>query len=214
MLIIDPKTGLMKGSVGNMTYYIRNGKQIVRVRHNSSHHDAKTPKQIDQRHKMSMAIGYLKPIAGFIRTSFKSVPPFEAHDRAKSHIMDNACIKVEDTSTLDYSKVLVCQGTLAPPDGATMHFNPFEQTFTFAWADNSGQACANEDDQLVFLIYDNFRGSIYSSQHMESTALRKDGTFCFKPHCLSEGNYMVYLAFRNADDTDISNSVCVGMVRC
>ena len=204
--------GFMKGSTGNVTYYNYRGQQRARVKHPLSHHDAETPKQKNQRHKMTMANGYLCHIKPFIKEYYKIVPPYDAYNAAKRHIINDAHVTLSGTTALDYSKILVCQGTLAPPDSAMMHFNPFEQTFTFTWADNSEQARANADDQLVFLIYDNFNNSYYSSLHMGTTATRVDRAFCFKAEHMSPGNYMVYMAFRKNDSTDVSNSVCVGMV--
>ena len=222
MAILKSKIGLLKGRIENMTFYVRNGQQVVRTANNFGHRDRKSQAQLDHRLKMKLTTAFLRPIKDFLRASYKSVESSRAYNQASSFHLKNAFVIEDGHPSFDYTKAMVCQGFLATPENAAMQFDPEEKTFTFTWTDNSGQAGANEDDQLVFLIYAPTHSYYFSSiEHKptfsrnifcETTASRKDGSFCYKPTPFSQEEYYVYLAFRNVDDSDISNSVCVGKV--
>ena len=209
MAIQYTKTGLMKGRINNLSFYIRCGEQIVRASSNSYHHDRKSPKQLIHRQKITLMTEFLSPVKDFLKTSFKSVEKGKAYSQASSHLMKNAFTIVDGTPVLDPQKVLVCQGFLSPPENASVHVDGGNIVFT--WANNSGQACANADDQLVFLLYDawfNFR----SSMELPHTAARSDESFSPVFERVTYGDFHVYMAFRKDDDTDISNSVYAGMI--
>lgn len=209
MAIQYTKTGLMKGRINNLSFYIRSGEQIVRASSNSYHHDRKSPKQLTHRQKITLMTEFLSPVKDFLKTSFKSVEKGKAYSQASSHLMKNAFTIVDGTPVLDPQKVLVCQGFLSPPENASVHVDGGNIVFT--WTDNSGQACANADDQLVFLLHKGNHNS-RSSLELSHTASRKDGVFSPVFDRMIYGDFHVYMAFRTFDDTDISNSVYVGMI--
>lgn len=209
MAIQYSKTGLMKGKISNLTFYVRYGEQIVRQSSNPNHHDRKSPAQLNHRMKITLMTEFLSPIKDFLKTSFKSVVSGKAYHQASSYLMKNAFTIIDDEPVLDCQKALVCQGFLTPPENAAVRVE--DGRIVFSWTDNSGQASANADDQLVFLLYDawfNFR----SSMELPHTASRSDESFSPVFERVTYGDFHVYMAFRKDDDTDISNSVYAGMI--
>ena len=199
----------MKGRINNLSFYIRSGEQIVRASTNSYHHDRKSPKQLIHRQKITLMTEFLSPIKDFLKTSFKSVESGKAYSQASSYLMKNAFTIVDDEPILDCQKALVCQGFLTPPENAAVRVE--DGRIVFTWADNSGQASANADDQLVFLLHKGNYG-FRSSIELSHTASRKDGVFSPVFDRILYGDFHVYMAFRTFDDTDISNSVYAGMI--
>ena len=210
MVKINPKTGSLKGVMGPYSIYPSDDGNIIRPAHNISHHDRKSAGQMAQRQKVTLATDFLSPIKEFLKISFKTADGKNAYNRASSYLHKNAFTIIDEIPTINFQKVLVCQGLLAPPEGATLQFS--NGTFTFAWTDNSVNAAANANDQLVFLIYNPTSKQFYSSLSCESTSTRENGRFDFTPKSVIHGDLHIYMAFRNADDTDISNSVHLGMV--
>lgn len=110
---------------------------------------------------------------------------------------------------LDFSKISILKGRLAPYCGS-MYQNYGSGRLNFSWA-RCTQGNSNESDELMAMIYCPQQHAFWCEQHLGIT--RADG-FCTidAPVEFAGTEVHVWLAYRSADGSSISNSAYLGKV--
>lgn len=134
---------------------LKNGKQIAQKRPDFSHVKPSDFQKV-QRNKLKVAMTLLSPLKGLIKEAYQ---PFQKNtagfDAAKSYIMKDAIVTTGDGYVLDFGKVMVTFGDLRIPEGVTIAINEIgeELKIDLHWEDNSHQALAYTDDELMLVVY-------------------------------------------------------------
>ena len=194
--------GMISGKLGQMV--IVNGKNGVYVRSLPTPNDRKSEGQLKQRAKMQQANAFLKPLKAFLKLGFVERKANQnAYQAATSSLMRTAF----EGETLQCQHARVCEGSLCPPLKAIVSVS--DHVAIFRWEDNSVETAAKESDRAVVLLYSPEQAAALWEVKKET---RKD------KYCLQlldndlTGRFHAYLAFTNAKENRISNSVYLGQI--
>lgn len=197
--------GHLEGRVGNLIYYLNDGKQCVRTAP-SKVKNPKSAAQTLQRQKFAAAQQWLSPLRNYLRSYRK---PNLFHQIAGINIRC-AVTTEEGEVNVDPRKAVLAIGNLAPIVGASLKVE--DDSLKLCWSDNSDLIMSNSIDRLVYLIY--------NPQTMRYFSNIDD---CHVPHRFekscnitlppdAKGTFHVYATFFNVYRTECSNSTYLGEV--
>lgn len=171
--------------------------------------DARTAKQLAQREKFALVLGFLRPLQSYIRVGFKMYATRQtAFNAAMSYTLKNAIKGVSPDVSIDYSKVMVSRGSLALPLNIQKQNN--EGEIAISWSDNSGTANALDTDFAMPLAYNaNKQESVYD---MVSACRGDEGVSLNYPSNWTGDTVHVYLGFVSEKGSLVSDSVYIGEV--
>lgn len=197
--------GHLEGRVGNLVYYLNDGKQCVRTLP-SKMKNPQSPAQVLQRQKFAAVQQWLSPLRDFLRSYRK---PNIFHQIAGINIKCAAVAK-EGNVNVDPAKAVLSTGNLAPMVGASLKQE--SGSIRLGWNDNSDLIMSNSTDRLVYLIY-NPQAMCFISNIDHCHVPHR-----FERHCTialppeAKGTYHVYAMFFNAYRTECSDSTYLGEV--
>lgn len=194
--------GMISGKLGKVV--IVNGKNGVYVRSLPTPNDRKSEEQLKQRSKMQQANAFLKPLKEFLKLAFVERKSNQnAYQAATSSLMRTAF----EGENLNYSHVRICEGSLCPPQKASVSIS--DHVAIFRWEDNSGEIAAKDTDKAVVLLY-NPEQEIAVWEVKKET--RKDKYCLLMLDNNLTGGFHAYLAFTNKKEDRISNSLYLGEI--
>jgi hypothetical protein len=201
--------GGFSGKVGNVVGAKWKGIDTMKIKP-SNIRNPKTPRQLDQRTRFSTIIGFLKPMAEFIRVSFrpyaKKMTQFNA---AMSYNLQHAITGTYPNYSVDFSKALVSRGSLTEAiNGAAT--SPSKGNVVFTWSDNTGSGSALSSDKAMLLAYNPSKQQAVSNiTNVERDTATATLTV---PDDFSGNLIHLYLSFANAEGSKVSNSIYCGSV--
>lgn len=206
MARIDNLFDIGQGKLGNLVFYKMNGKGIVRTRP-AHFNDRKSPAQKAQRHRLQVVNAFLRPFRDIIRITYAAAAEGRtARAAAMSSIMRNALAGEYPDINVDKSKALLSKGSLPLPVNASVEAHP--EGLLIRW-ENGGEAAgkAARDTLVGIALF----GNTLEADFQFSGVQRSAGQFLWrltKP--LQEGEKPdVWIAFRNAAMTEMSNSMYI-----
>ena len=205
---LRPKSiiGLMSGSVGDQVWCIRNGKNYVRSKPTFVL-KSKTAKQLDHSARFTLMVRFLKTLTPFLRVGFKSqTGTMSAFNAAMSYNLMNAIAGNYPDYCIDYSKVMVSIGSL-PEALNPIAVSRLAGEIEFSWDDNRN-AMAND---RVFLVVYNPAKQVATIEG--SNARMEGGQIITLPEDFSGDEVHCYMAFQNAGQSVVSNSLYVGSLK-
>ncbi|MGY4386278.1 hypothetical protein ACVWYN_003329 [Pedobacter sp. UYP24] len=205
----DGLFGKTNGKIGNLVYYQRMGKNVVR-RVGKTLKPA-TEAQLRCRMEMGVTSAFLKPLKGFVYVGFA----LEAaklnqmvNNTANSNIKLNALKGTYPDITIDFPKVLVSKGDLKPAENPKVE--KVAEGLKFTWDTTPDMAWPELTDQAMLLVYfPADRKALYNMfgpNRIGGTALLEMAT------PMLEKPMEVYISFITADRKQIANSLYVGNV--
>ena len=202
--------GKVTGQVGNVTTYLRNGENIIRIAR--THHDGKiTPGRLAQREKIKVCNDFTRAFSGtgfFNKTFPADGPGNTGYNRATAAIMNLAITGTYPDTKLNYKEVLVSKGALPAPLQETTIADD-EANLVFSWADNSGNGTAKKNDLAILVAYfPELRQAIFSI----GSAIRADCNALLKTQVLKGFTAVTWLGFLSSDEKNASNSGYCGRV--
>jgi len=197
------------GTAGNVSGYMRNGRNFIRSRRRKSSAPM-TPKRLAQQQKIKVCNEFTKPFCGtgFFNRTF----PAYGHsgtgfNRATSAIMNLAIIGTYPDTAIDYSQVLISKGPLPVAINASVVVN--NEGVLFTWEDNTGTGTAKSNDKVILVAY-------FPSQHEAifsiGSALRKDGQALLENRNMKGETAETWIGFLSNNEEDAANSVYAGKV--
>ena len=199
--------GGVSGKVGDVILSSWKGIEYVRSRP-AKYHDAKTKEQVKQRSRFSIIMDFLRTITPFLRIGFQSHTDdrMTAFNAAMSYNMKYA-VKVEHREVvLDYRNARVSVGPLSTASGA--HVEIVEDELQISWEANPSRD-ARHDDIAMALVYNPVKcKAVY-----DLNAAKRANMKAILP---LQSNWKadaieVYLAFKTADGSEVSDSVHMGL---
>jgi hypothetical protein len=202
--------GSFIGTIGPVTGFMRNGKNILRTS-TSSIKNKRTPLQLAQRKKVSICIGFAKLFSG---TGFlnKSFPAYghggTGYNRAVGALMSRALTGAYPEIQLNYQEVLISKGRLPAAHSAKVVKKP-NNMLQFTFTDNSANGIASPNDTVILVAYSSDLQQVLFTLN---GGLRKDkkaslNVSAFKGHPIE-----TWIGFLSADEQDASDSVWAGSV--
>jgi hypothetical protein len=204
------KKGILGGFSGKVGTVIGgNWKGIDYMRGKAaSVSNPKTEAQLDQRARFGAALKFLQPLTAFLRVGFKNYAvKMTAFNSAMSYNLNNALSGVFPDYFIDYASALVSRGNLP---GA---LNPTVQCSTpgqidFAWTDNSADATASANDKVLLVVFNPAKQlAITIIGGNDRSVVEQPITV---PATFSGDEVQCYIAFQNANQSVLSNSVYAG----
>ena len=199
--------GKGRGRVGNLVYYIRNGKQIVRKIGVSTKPPSDAQKENRLRMKISNAFCMLtRPFIDYGFAAQVVGRDLSTFNVAVSYNKMNAIQGEYPNLSLDYSRVLLAEGSLLQADDVQVKI--VETGLEFSWhvAPNL-QWPENTDQVMLLAIFPNKEKISYQP----FGASRSTGTAVLEISGPMLGEYIEsYIAFISADRKTVSSSVYVG----
>jgi hypothetical protein len=150
----DGILGALKGSIGPVTGYMRNGKNVLRKR-TSVVKDKATPRRAAQREKLCICNQFTK---AFVGTGFftKTFPAYGSRgtgfNRATGALMSLAVTGAYPDMQLNYDKVLISKGRLPGAQNEKM-VKKANNILQFSFSDNSEDGIASPDDTVILVAY-------------------------------------------------------------
>ncbi len=210
MAIIDNGImGAMKGRIGPVTSYVRNGKNILRTRKNSGS-VKNTTARLAQREKITVCNSFTRAFAGtgFFNATF----PAYGHDgsgynRVTGCLMNLAITGNYPGQFLSWQKVLIARGPLPCGENVTVELGPAGNCL-FTWTDNSGTGTARTTDNVILCAF-----SIEGKQAVFSldAGFRKSENAALNVASLGDGPIATWISFMNSNG-DVADSVFAGIL--
>lgn len=152
--IPDGIFGGFSGRVGRVVGYQWRGEDLLRRAPRKRPKGSGTEKQLKQRDKFAMVMGFLTPIQEVVGVYFgnkyKSKSRFNL---AMSYNLTNAVVEVTPSSfALDFPRVLLTKGGLRGMESGAVVVQP-GRILELNWVDNSGQGSAAADDLVLVIVY-------------------------------------------------------------
>ncbi|MEJ2884372.1 DUF6266 family protein [Pedobacter sp. GR22-6] len=197
--------GNYRGRMGNLVFYKLMGRQVVRRIGRSTSHSVA---QLASWQRMSLVNAFLKPIIPFINIGYavqareRNIFPQNA---AVSYLLRYSLKGVYPSLEMDYEKVLVSQGVLAPPLNASVVL--LSEGLHFNWAYDPSVPLSLPSDEVMVMAY--FPG-LAKAVFEIGTAVRISGSLVLPlPQGLA-GNMELYISFVAVNRKAVSDSVYLG----
>lgn len=201
--------GGFSGKVGTVIGGNWHGVDYMRARQ-SQINNPQTEKQQNQRAKVGTMVRFLRPMTEMLRVGFhKQAIRMSAFNAATSYNLSHAIYGIYPDFEIDYSKVMVSQGKL--PGAANPEVtSPGKGLVEFSWEDNSSDKGAMPNDRAMLLVMEAENGKVITQ--MEGN-MRMDKSQVIELPSYFEGEEVqCYISFRNASQTDVSDSQYAGSV--
>jgi len=201
--------GPFSGGVGELVGSSWNGIPYVRS-YAATIGNPRSDLQQDHRQKIAVTMKFLKPLAVFLRTGFKNYAiRMSGINAAMSWNYRNALKGSYPGNGIDYPKVLVARGELAPALNPAAASNA-KGTVNFKWDNNSGEKDANASDKTLLVVYNPAKYQAVTASELGQRADRTQTVTV--PGSFSGDLVQCYIAFIAADGQVVSNSVFAGAV--
>jgi hypothetical protein len=199
--------GPVYGKVGNLVTYRLLNKDVTRMV--GENNKAPSAKQLANRQQMAVVIQFLKPIVDFINVGFMveaTNADMYAHNMAVSYNKQHALAGVYPDVSIDYSKVLVAQGSLSVAVDPVVSVVP--DGLRFGWATGSWMDFTERRHMAMMMAYFPELGRAAYSMN---GATRYEGTdVLFLSDDLKSAYMETYLSFVAVGSNEVANSVYLG----
>jgi len=197
--------GDFSGTVGTVVGSSWKGIKYMRSKPTLKNRVA-SDKQSQQRTKWAMAGELFKPLTKLIRTTFNGVAGnMSAINKAVQYALKNAITGTAPNFTIDYSKVLISQGTL--PNESDAQATAAAGAVTFTWTNTSGNGLSSPNDKAILVVYcEALNDSVYTL----SGADRSAGTATLNVAGYQGQTVQAWIGFISADGKEVATSRFVG----
>ncbi|MBK3517236.1 DUF6266 family protein [Carboxylicivirga marina] len=200
-IVKDGINGIVKGKAGNVVFYTMYGKNIVRSLPQTNKRKKPSLKQEAQRQKMALVQQLLKPMKDLIKITFAPATVNNApYHVAKSYNLMNAIKGEYPDQVIDWKEVRVAAGATDLADACEVHIEP--NGCRFRWSGEQGKS----NDTLVVIAF--VPGNNWLEYRLTGVPRSKEEYFWDID--LQGATWHIWLAFRSADEKDISNSLYLG----
>ncbi|KAA9040859.1 hypothetical protein FW778_02120 [Ginsengibacter hankyongi] len=198
------------GKAGNVSGYMRNGKNFLRSRPRKSRKPA-SPARLAQQQKIKVSSEFTRAFTGtgFFNITF---PPYghsgSGYNRATSALLNLAITGAYPDTALSYPQVLVSKGQLPPAQDASATSDA-EGNIYFNWTDNTGNGTAKADDKVILVAYLPALKRVVLSM---DAGRRADGTATLPAGDFAGYTVETWMGFVSKDERDAANSVYTGSI--
>lgn len=199
--------GHYRGKIGNLVFYVVNGKQVVRTQ--TKHNYPPTVKQLQNRNELSTVMAFLKPLREFVSIGFAKAASGTVkspYNMAVSYNKIHAVTGIYPDVVMDYAKVMVSQGNMLPALTPTVEL--IADGLKFNWLCPAGLEWPRGGDQVMLLAY--FPGLQRASYLLHGAArFQCTETLSLPANVLNE-HMEVYISFIAQNRKQIADSIYLG----
>ena len=199
--------GPVYGKVGNLVTYRLLNKDVTRMV--GENNKAPSVKQLACRQQMAVVIKFLKPILDFINVGFMveaATANMYAHNMAVSYNKRHALAGAYPDVSIDYTKVLVAQGSLPMAIDAAVSVVP--DGLRFSWATGPWMDFPERRHIAMMMVYFPELGrAVYS---MNGAARYESTDVLCLPDGLKSAYMETYLSFVAVGSNEVADSVYLG----
>jgi hypothetical protein len=195
------KVGTVVGASWKGIAYMRSLPQKVR--------NPRTDAQMSQRTKFAVALNFLKPMNGLLRTGWKLYANRQSPiNAAMSYTIANAITGTYPNYAIDPGKVFVSRGSLSP--AANADATATGGNLVFSWNDNSGSNAAKQTDKALIAVVNPAKSeAVFDTAGAE----RSTGTQSVPMPAGWVGDSVeAYIGFISEDGREVANSVYLGSI--
>jgi hypothetical protein len=206
---INGSFGFIYGRLGNLVYFVKDGKQLVREKGKIT--KPPTVAQLQNRKELAVAVDFVRQLTEFINVGFsmrkqdltKGKKPYNS---AVGYNKINAVVGVNPEVAMDYEKVLVAKGSLEQAKEPLVELK--ENGLQFTWVCLDGGNWSFYQDEVMMLAYfPELKKGIYEL----AGAKRRDCTdFLPLPAELITEHMEVYISFVSSNRKKTANSTYLG----
>jgi len=204
--------GMYQGRIGSLSYYVRNGRQLVRRcgwKVSTQPSDA----QLASRMRLALVVDLLRPLLSVVNVGFapKALGTGKtAYNLASGYHLKNAVSGVYPMFEIDYSKVKISLAAGGVSEPLMAKVTLCGQGLKFSWVPDAAGAWSLSSDQAMMLAY--FPGQATALFDIYGPCRSKgEGILKLTPAQMTLG-MEVYLAFIAADRLGISDSIYLGNI--
>ena len=167
-----------------------------------------TQAQLEQRAKFSVMGKFLRPLIPFLRIGFKNqAVKMSGFNAAMSYNLVNALTGTYPAYEVDYSKVLVSQGTL--PGALNLEVTSTTAgEIKYTWEDNSDDTNASGTDKALLVVYNPARNKAVTV--VDGNTRTGGSQTITLPSKFSGDEVQCFISFSNETQAGLSNSEFVG----
>ncbi|MFD1630559.1 DUF6266 family protein [Pseudopedobacter beijingensis] len=173
---------------------------------------APSESQLQQHLKFALAVHFNKPISALVNTGFGNLAKkrVSGYNLAVQYTMKHAITGAFPNYELDYSKLVISSGSLAPVTDAVATSSA-PKSLIISWENNAvGEHNAHADDKLMFLVYNPAKARYIFL--IEGESRENESQEITVPLNFSGDEVEVYAAFISRDGNQVSDSAYVGKV--
>jgi hypothetical protein len=197
-----------KGSVGNVIMYEMYGKTYLRSRP-AKYKDKKSEKQLAQRQRLSLAQDLVRAIKELVRITFKDAAVGRsAYHSAVSLNLKEAIGGAYPNQFVDPHNVILSHGDLTAPQ--KVNAKKTEEGILLEWTtDNLSEGFNQPSDNLIWCMKDLER---FGFSDFQITTVKRHQGNVLLPAPKTTNPVELWIIFRSADETKISNTRWVGQI--
>lgn len=199
--------GGVSGKLANIVGARWKGIDYIRAKPQSVA-NPRTQLQVNQRTKFALVLRFLQPNLNFVKIGYKNFAVKKSQfNSAMSFILNNAITGNYPDYLIDYTVALLSRGNLATALNPQFAVSiPGQVKFT--WEDNSTNGNAQATDKAMVVVYNPAKGE---SVYITEGATRADLTqTVIIPSNYSGDDIEMFISFKNAEETQLSNSIYIG----
>ena len=199
--------GGVSGKVANIVGARWKGIDYIRAKPQSVA-NPRTQLQVNQRTKFALVLRFLQPNLNFVKIGYKNFAVKKSQfNSAMSFILNNAITGNYPDYLIDYTVALLSRGNLATALNPQFDVSTPGQV-KFTWEDNSTNGNAQATDKAMVVVYNPAKGE---SVYITEGATRADLTqTVIIPSNYSGDDIEMFISFKNAEETQLSNSIYIG----
>jgi hypothetical protein len=198
---------LFSGKFGNVVGRIVNGKQII-AKSPVFKKRKPTERELEIRKNFTMVIRFLKPIAPFLKEKYSQLNSLSGFNKATSHNLRNAIQGKHPDQRIDYSKVILGEGTLPNPKNYRVE-SPAKGLLEFTWSMETMKRRLAKSDRIFTVVY-------CEELSLWGCALngteRREKQFLMDASRFSGQTVHVYLGFVSSTGLLVSTSIYAGSI--
>lgn len=201
----------ISGSVGNLTFSKQaDGSTTVKEKNGKSD----IPLTVNQESVVrdtTITAAFMKPLTDFVKVGYElqaKIQKQNAYNTMVIHVRRDTLIGEYPKRMVDFSKVLVTQGKMEPPEDAVVALN--EYGLSFSWNTEINNRGDHYSDQVMMMAY---FPELKKTRYMTAGAQRNQGKDILMLSGIKRGYVAeIYISFIADNRKNISNSIYLGQL--
>ena len=197
---------LISGKIGNLVGRVINGKQFF-SKMPGPRKGKPTIRELQVRRNMAIATGFLKKLVPIVK-KYDEPNGNTGYHKAMSHILRNAIQGNHPDQRIDYSRVVLGEGSLPNPKKYQVE-SPAKGLLEFTWSLETMKRKLSKSDRIFAIAYCE---ATRTFQYEPYGAERRERQFLMDVYDYSGQRMEVYFGFTSLDGELVSTSIYAGSI--
>lgn len=148
--------GVFRGSVGKVTYYLRESENIAR-RKGEGGHSSQSPEAVEQRQKFGLVSALASIMLAAIKLGFPRRKKGLSETNAFHSLNKNVCTVADGVVTVDYERLKCAKGRLVIPE-VTVSYDAENSKVLFSQEEMEEEVNCSADDMVYGVLLESKQG--------------------------------------------------------